>query len=341
MRWFCALLVFLFYSAVVFSEDTKWFNHGVAPVDTGIHLGEDLSAESCRSCHEQTYDEWKTARHSQAWTNPVFQEGFLVESQDRCIYCHAPMKQQFDEIKANKGMMISHEGVTCTACHVRESHIYSSKSEGSQFHPWAKDRQLQSPKFCAGCHQFNFNKTVNGQAYLTPLTVQNTYREWLDFKARGGKGTCQSCHMPEGKHTFSGAHTFETLKGAISLSVKNDLGGFEFLLTPKKVGHRLPTGDLFRHLTLEVAQKGEDFKVIKSIGRIYSVTVDDKTGEAGQILKSDTSLGPFNSMKIHYPGKGPIRYRLVYHYSSERNEFRSQLDRELLQTEVVSGEVEN
>lgn len=332
-------IVFLLLTFAAFADESRWFNHGVSPIDVGVHSNEDLSAQSCRSCHEQTYSEWRSARHSQSWSNPVFQEGFLVEPQDRCVYCHAPMRQQLEEVKAGRPGAIAHEGVTCTACHVRESRIYSSKSEGTQFHPWEKDPFLRSPKFCAGCHQFDFNKTVNGRAYLTPLTVQNTYREWLDFKARGGKGTCQSCHMPEGKHLFQGAHTPEMLLGSITLVAKKRADGIEFLITPKNVGHRFPTGDLFRHLTLEVAKAGKDFEAIKSIGRVYAVTVDNKTGEVRQFLKTDTSLGPFDSLRVLYKGVGPIRYRLVYHFTSERNEFRSLLGREQLWAIVVQGEV--
>jgi D-alanyl-D-alanine dipeptidase len=246
------------------------------------------------------------------------------------------MKEQFSEIRAGEPARLSREGVNCVTCHVREGGIHSATSSGLQFHPWSKDQRLKKAEFCAGCHQFNFNKTVDGHAFLTPLTVQNTYNEWLAYRGKGGRKTCQGCHMPDGKHTFQGAHTEAVLAGGIDLKVKAEARGYAFILQPKNVGHRVPTGDLFRHLTLEVAE-GQEFKTIATIGRKYGVRVDDQTGNAVQELKEDTSLGPFERRVVHFKSDGGIRYRLVYHYTSPRDELRSLLKPEELKTIVTSG----
>jgi hypothetical protein len=315
----------------------EWFSHGLRPVDTGTLVHEDLSAESCRDCHAKIYDEWKSARHSQAWTNSLFHEGFLLESQDRCIFCHAPMKEQFAEIKEKSAAHLSHEGVNCITCHVRDSEIHSASSSGLQFHPWKKDQRLKKAEFCAGCHQFNFNKTVDGHAILTPLTVQNTYNEWLAYREKGGRETCQSCHMPGGKHTFQGAHTPEVLARGIDFHVAPGIHGYAFILRVRNVGHRVPTGDLFRHLTLEVAKEGGPFEAIARIGRTYGFSIDDKTGEAVQGLVEDTSLGPFERRVVNFSSDRPVRYRLVYHYTSPRDELKSLLKPDELKTIVASG----
>src|SRR5262245_49810095 len=82
---------------------------------------------------------------------------------------------------------------------------------------------------------------------------------------------CLSCHMPEGRHTFLGVHNVDFVQAALSLNVQKMPQGYEFTLRPQGVGHHLPTGDLFRHLTLEVASlSGDDFKVVKRFGRRYT-----------------------------------------------------------------------
>jgi len=340
LRWFFLALLALPALVASGNQLPQWFNHGLHSVITGFRRTDNISARNCRTCHENVYRDWAGTRHAQAWTNPVFREGFLVESQDRCIYCHAPLRKQFLEIKSGKKGILVHEGVTCTACHVRDSRIYASDSSGTEFHPWLQDKTLASPKFCAGCHQFDFNQTINGHAFLVPEVVQNTYQEWLNYRARGGQGTCQSCHMPGGRHLFAGAHSAETLRKAISIAVSKSSHGYEFKIRSHAVGHRIPTGDLFRHLTLDVARPAGRYETVAVIGRVYGISVDSKTGEVRQSLLKDTSMDPFETRDVKVNWKGPLRFRLVYHFASPRGELDSRLDPSLLQTVVASGRIQ-
>ena len=107
-----------------------------------------LSALACQSCHGHIVEQWKESRHAQAWTNPIFQEGYIAELDPTCVYCHAPHKEQFEEVQNNqawykamhpeKGSLInvptkypeplSQEGITCATCHVRSGKMIASIS---------------------------------------------------------------------------------------------------------------------------------------------------------------------------------------------------------------------
>ena len=139
------------------------------PVDTTktpAVLG-NLSAEECGACHGEFYKEWKTAMHSQAWTDPYFQADWQFDSkQDSCRLCHTPLdKQQPNTVlgyrDANKWVPIvednpdfdpklQHEGVTCAACHYRDGKIVGVLGNTDAPHPVKK---LDDPnQVCVRCH---------------------------------------------------------------------------------------------------------------------------------------------------------------------------------------------
>lgn len=301
---------------------------GQAPFEAFEKSGAQLQNETCIKCHKLQYNEWKRSRHSQSWSNQIFQEGYLVETQDRCIYCHAPLKEQFLEIKNDliAPKKQANEGVNCIACHVFKGDVVGSSIQS--FH--ATDDETSSsvkkgPQLCASCHQFDINKNVNGNILMTPLNAQNTYIEWKDYQSKGGDKTCLDCHMPKGSHSFKGAHHQDMLEKSIEITHETNSAGVKFHLRPRNIGHRLPTGDVFRNITLEVQMPNGQYKVIANFGKKYKVHISKKNGEVIQELVSDTRLMPLETKSIQTNISKFLSFRLRYHFISEKDKLRTKL----------------
>ena len=116
------------------AEDEWGFSDHLAPLT--LREGEPVVVPSagCANCHRQQYDDWLTSRHRSAWSNDVFQTGYLVEQKDFCVYCHAPLIEQTTEVLANRAWyraqhpkvhaplpeklpeVLAAEGVSCAVC---------------------------------------------------------------------------------------------------------------------------------------------------------------------------------------------------------------------------------
>ena len=107
--------------------------------------------------------------------------------------------------------------------------------------------------------------------------------------------------MPGGRHLFRGAWDVELLRRSPHVDVVDGVGlgdgvdGRALVLRSVDVGHHFPTGDLFRHLTVEVcadghindadADKNDDaWRDVFRIGRVFAgqgprkrVIADEKT----------------------------------------------------------------
>jgi hypothetical protein len=168
---------------------------------------------------------------------------------------------------------------------------------------------IRESSFCAGCHQFRVPAFHPGGVTMTDTPMQSTWTEW---DAWGGSETCQDCHMPQGSHAFRGAHDVELLRGAVSVGPVE--GGLR--VTAHGVGHHFPTGDLFRHLTLEVEDR-DGWRTIATFGRTFEVVMVD--GLVSKRLVADTSLRPGVPVDVPLPGR-VHGWRLRYHYTSAKEE---------------------
>src|SRR6185312_9714165 len=107
---------------------------------------------------------------------------------------------------------------------------------------------------------------------------------------------------------------------------------------PNGVGHHLPTGDVFRRIILEVAQVDQShYTKVATFGRVFKTVKDPTTGNTIQKLVSDSTLDPFEERLIKVQMKGPLRYRVQYHFTSEFLESRSKLNSEDLTLTLLSG----
>ena len=61
-----------------------------------IPLENYVGSEACGKCHVTQFDEWNQTAHSQAYTNPIFQEQWQEQgSPDVCLSCHTTQKKYY------------------------------------------------------------------------------------------------------------------------------------------------------------------------------------------------------------------------------------------------------
>jgi hypothetical protein len=183
------------------------------------------SAETCKPCHTEIYQQWRTSFHSQASTDSLFWRFFQQAVQDvgsrasaLCLTCHAPVATVGREVKwfgpVSPELQLSpvaREGVTCDFCHTMPGDEdlgrnvtlgayrvprkgdtvikYGSHPDArSPVHETQPSAFLRSSKLCAICHQHTHP--------LPGLEIQNTYAEWYYGPYRTEGRECQHCHMP-------------------------------------------------------------------------------------------------------------------------------------------------
>jgi D-alanyl-D-alanine dipeptidase len=275
--------------------------------------------ERCAECHPQAARAWQGSGHAASWSSPLFQAGLAVERRRFCVDCHAPT-----------GVAARADGIGCASCHAAG----------------ATRAALRAPDFCRRCHEFATPEWSGGQMRMTDLPMQSTFTEWEAYRRAGGAGTCQSCHMPGGDHAMHGAHDVELLRRAIDVAVdvapSADGRAVTFALTSTGVGHRFPTGDLFRHLTLEVREAGGEgaWRTVDRVGRSFETRMDSVTFAAHKIETANTTLVPGEPRLVTVDAGGaPLAWRLRYHYGSERDELQARASYDLLVVTLREGEV--
>ena len=332
LRFFKVLFAGIYlYSVCSQAAEPNWFSHGRSGVEPGVKKSDLPSSKSCADCHQKIYSAWQKSKHASAWTNSVFREGFKRDGIERCIVCHAPISA------------LPNEGVNCITCHMRDGVEYGLHGGGYSSHETKISNMMADPKFCAGCHQFNFlAATKPGKLQTTKVASQNTYSEWQAYSARGGKKTCQQCHMPQGSHTFLGSHNRQTLLQALLVRAVGGRGKINFNFELRNIGHHFPTGDLFRRITLEVRRESSnEFRTVATFARKVGRHFDLKTMTSAMELRDDTTLKPFEKKQtdiaVEEPGK--YVYRVRYHYVLEEDELKFNKDTDFQAVEIAKGSV--
>ncbi len=258
-----------------------------------------LSAKDCALCHQEFYDEWSTTIHSQAWTDPYFQADWLFDGkQQNCKNCHIPLDRQQEQkvlgfhdeekwqpiLAPNPAFdaQLQHEGVTCTACHLRNGKILGSYGIETAAHPVEK---LANPnEVCFKCHVVGGNRwdtffrvppcgTV-AEIQSTPGSTKDTPVAALTGQGSTGPGEasidCVKCHMPLAerslvaggkvrvarRHLWRGGHDPETVKQGLEAVLREAPGSppgkrsFTLTVTNTGAAHYLPTGTPDRHLSV-------------------------------------------------------------------------------------------
>jgi len=306
---------------------------GMGALDLGPEVP---SPRSCGACHDAEHEQWAASGHARSWSNDLMLAGYAMEPLDFCQSCHAPLPAQQAEIRANHDWYVSldpssgipagsvirqpephaDDGVTCAVCHWRDGEILAAQPSGFAPHRVRAAPELATGAFCETCHDFAVAESRDGVTRFTTAAMQATGAEW---RAWGGDQTCQDCHMPDSEHRFVGVHDREALQAAVAVEQQ----GRELVLRSVGVGHHLPSGDVFRHLTVEV-WASDGWQVVDWIGRRF-VARPGPDGRLHQQLAVDTALRPGEPRRVVLPAGGQ-RWRVVWHDASAREERAGLLD---------------
>ena len=112
------------------AQDTAATQQLVLPVDPHAAVyaeSEFPSANQCRDCHQQIYDEWASSNHAYASISPMFhkfEQAITTLTQGTigsfCVRCHQQIGTQRGEkryLPLWERSQIAREGITCVTCH--------------------------------------------------------------------------------------------------------------------------------------------------------------------------------------------------------------------------------
>lgn len=314
---------------IALAADPLGFHPGTAPLD--LHSGEEeavwSSSEGCADCHPAEAAQWNDSAHRVAWTNDLFQAGFLAETQPFCVFCHAPAQVQAKEVLANLDVYralspyahpdtpvppmmpepYAAEGIGCAVCHLRDATVLTAKPVDPDHeapHELRHAPELATEAGCQTCHEFAMGRFDNGALHLTDEPMQSTITEWREWKAVTGQDkVCQDCHMKTAQdtptHAMTGARDPDRLRRSVSVTAVESPQP-ALVLEVDGAGHAVPTGDLFRHITVEVSGPDDaEFVVVDTLGRTFDTTLDG--GSVHKHESADTRLWPGRPRSVPIP----------------------------------------
>ncbi|MFQ5994330.1 MAG: multiheme c-type cytochrome [Acidiferrobacterales bacterium] len=270
---------------------------GEAP--TGHHpLTRDLSPDRCGLCHQDTYRQWQGSIHAKAMSKGLAGQLRITSKQNvrACLTCHVPRSGQWALWEAQGASALTElHGIDCAGCHVRDSYErYGAREIKDTPHGTVRAMPLfKRSEFCIKCHQFpkGQGNVVNGK----PL--ENTYNEWRASRYSQSGQTCQSCHMPNGKHEFKGIHDRGMTRKGLAVRVSRTEAGLHVHAKNVGAGHALPTYGTPRiTIVAETIEKGRVKRAQYLIQR--RLHWHPKTGWR-EI--SDTRLMPDQSIDLNLP----------------------------------------
>jgi hypothetical protein len=298
LRALCAVLVLWAFAAA--AQDDYWKLPVPAqgkPPESHHPLTRNLEADNCGLCHQDKLRQWRESLHARAMSKGVAgQLNFTSRSNvEACLACHTPRSEQralWD--KEGASALTRLHGIDCAGCHVRGYQRFGPRDVKETPHGPIKTLPLfKRSEFCIKCHQFPKGEgtVLNGK----PL--ENTYNEWLASPYAKSGQTCQSCHMPDGKHEFKGIHDPEMTRRGLAVRVIRTAQGMHVRATNAGAGHALPTYGTPRiTIRSETVIDGEprrsDFIIQRRV---------DWNPKTGWRELSDTRLLPGQSLNLNLP----------------------------------------
>lgn len=250
------------------------FHHGDRPVRVGRAPADvgDGTSEACAACHAEIADEWRASQHATSWSDALFQAAYAVEPMQFCRNCHAPGARaaRVPDVRSQR------EGVSCAICHVRDGRVLGpgrNRPPAAGGHAFEAVVAMRTTAFCEGCHQFNFpgDSGPGGEVFATDEPMQDTHAEWAMSASATQGEHCQDCHMPwisspDGRrhrsHRFPGGGDLSLLASAVRVEGTARATERETVVSvtvsPGRIGHSFPTGDLFRRAELKVWLDGDE-----------------------------------------------------------------------------------
>lgn len=209
---------------------------------------------ACETCHAEIAREWRGSRHRAAHDNAELSRALKREPRQQrsfCVRCHAP-EAPLDGAPSKATAI----GVGCVTCHVPLGPVLAAPRSPDPAprrapHALLRTAALENGDACASCHEFAF-PPGDGRGWM-----QRTLSEHR--VAAGPDMGCNGCHMPyvgEGRqrhrsHAFRGGHDPAFVRSALAVTAtRPEPARVRIVLTPRNVTHAVPTGDLFRRLTV-------------------------------------------------------------------------------------------
>lgn len=227
---------------------------GLAPIEPGTRELALLDAGECESCHADEHAEWASSRHGLAWRNGIFQREYSAQPRAWCVNCHAPLAAQQEQL-ATGDARLADQGVSCAACHVRRGTLVSSRRAPGSPHQTVVEPSFSSSAMCADCHQFEFPVLDPVDGSVVRMTAHPMQATVADFRAgphASAPRGCLTCHGSASGHAFRGGHDPTMLRRAISASWCRTGDAVRVEVGNVGAGHRVPTGDVHRHLLARV-----------------------------------------------------------------------------------------
>lgn len=210
------------------------------------------SAQQCKSCHEDVWQEWYGSHHQIAFTNPEVKALSDDFRKEECMDCHLPRPLAITGFGKRTLPRRTHfdEGVSCISCHLGPDGGVVGRAD----RPEVPCKPKRSDAFlavdaCASCHNQHFTTDQWRASSYAKLGVD-----------------CSSCHMPEVQrvradksprlgrdHVFRGCHDLATLRKAAKFEARRDGNELVLQLTNSGAGHNFPTEE--RHRAVDMCYR--------------------------------------------------------------------------------------
>lgn len=227
-----------------------------------------LRNADCERCHVDVAAEWRTSQHRTAFTSPMFQRAFAHEPLPMCQACHAP--EAGPDFPA--GAAPASLGVSCLSCHQRPGE--AGVLAGPERDPARGDAGVRAPaphavvrepafataRACNGCHEFSF---PDGHGLMQSTASEHAQSAYESVP-------CASCHMPRDAkghrgHAFASSRSPGAIRAAVTVRAHRiDATRVQLQLSPNRVGHALPTGDMFRRIEVVADVVGPENQALAS-----------------------------------------------------------------------------
>lgn len=192
----------------------------------------DARTAACATCHQAIADEWRRSAHRRSGTDPAYVEAVTKEPLPFCRACHVPSGDASRPTPA----AVAERGIGCVDCHASTAPDHAQRGASKTASP---------ARTCASCHEFRF---PSGKGLMQKTATEHA-------RSALSASSCESCHMPAvpGPPRSHVDHRFEVDDAMLARALVADVARagpsrIAVRLVPGKVGHAMPTGDLFRRL---------------------------------------------------------------------------------------------
>lgn len=236
-----------------------------------------VSAEECKTCHEEIYSQWKSSMHanSTALKDPIHgafykavvgspeQEGIKKNGKyPICLQCHSPAAAKDGKTNLT-AMQVYNEGVNCVSCHTITRFKGTKKANGGlrlgmQAYEFS-DTSLQGPGTNRSTQDWQhpiFHNSANPNILKTNAVCmgchdqrKNSNKVALcqtgdEIATSGGSNNCLSCHMPivNGKadHSLLGGHSAKMVSKGLLMTMTTVSNNSKTLRVNIKLANQLP-----------------------------------------------------------------------------------------------------